>query len=163
MDLRQIWSFQCRPLPSLAVPGGGDRFGGDNRGDDISNGGNRHLTARELFMRRSCHGFFVWFFKNFQRMCCKKSIVFLYECSTIVIEFAVTSDNSEWFRTIRLIRDVVFLFLFPYNPRGCWKVHHSFRREKTFHERIMNGFGEQDIYNISIVYSRISIITIYYH
>ncbi|CAK8996323.1 unnamed protein product [Durusdinium trenchii] len=31
--------------------GGGDRFGGDNRGDDISNGGNRHLTARELFMR----------------------------------------------------------------------------------------------------------------
>ena len=76
MDLRQIWSFQCRPLPSLAVPGGGDRFGGDNRGDDISNGGNRHLTARELFMRRSCHWFVVWFFKNFQRMCCKKSIVF---------------------------------------------------------------------------------------
>jgi hypothetical protein len=30
------------------------------------------------------------------------------------------------------------------------------RQEKTFHERIMNGFGEQDIYNISIVYSRIS-------
>lgn len=36
---------------SLSFLGGGDRFGGDNRGDDISNGGNRHLTARELFMR----------------------------------------------------------------------------------------------------------------
>eukprot|EP00438_Fugacium_kawagutii_P010767 Skav218283 [mRNA] locus=scaffold2035:589603:594139:- [translate_table: standard] len=35
---------------------GGDRFGGDNRGDDISNGGNRHLTARELFMRPSGTG-----------------------------------------------------------------------------------------------------------
>ncbi|CAE7230371.1 cspA [Symbiodinium pilosum] len=31
--------------------GKGDRFGGDTRGDDISNGGNRHLTARELYMR----------------------------------------------------------------------------------------------------------------
>ena len=31
--------------------GKGDRFGGDTRGDDISNGGNRHLTARELFMK----------------------------------------------------------------------------------------------------------------
>ena len=31
--------------------GKGERFGGDNGGDDISNGGNRHLTARELFMK----------------------------------------------------------------------------------------------------------------
>eukprot|EP00931_Biecheleriopsis_adriatica_P018556 TRINITY_DN1296_c0_g1_i2.p1 TRINITY_DN1296_c0_g1~~TRINITY_DN1296_c0_g1_i2.p1 ORF type:complete len:222 (-),score=35.45 TRINITY_DN1296_c0_g1_i2:246-839(-) len=31
--------------------GGSGKFGGDTRGDDISNGGNRHLTARELFMR----------------------------------------------------------------------------------------------------------------
>mmetsp|Transcript_69832 Transcript_69832/g.141887 ORF Transcript_69832/g.141887 Transcript_69832/m.141887 type:complete len:180 (-) Transcript_69832:218-757(-) len=30
---------------------GNERFGGDSRGDDISNGGRDHLTARELYMR----------------------------------------------------------------------------------------------------------------
>jgi len=31
--------------------GGMQRFGGRNRGDDISEGGDRHVTARELFMQ----------------------------------------------------------------------------------------------------------------
>ena len=52
--------------PMTSPETGGDRFGGDNRGDDISNGGNRHLTARELFMRRgqgtgnTCRVILIW-------------------------------------------------------------------------------------------------------
>mmetsp|Transcript_47083 Transcript_47083/g.100798 ORF Transcript_47083/g.100798 Transcript_47083/m.100798 type:complete len:186 (+) Transcript_47083:63-620(+) len=40
-----------RDDPPARGGGKGERFGGDNRGDDISSGGKEHLTARELYMR----------------------------------------------------------------------------------------------------------------
>merc|ERR1712187_376793 len=33
--------------------GKGEKYGGRQKGDDISEGGNRHVTARELFMQGS--------------------------------------------------------------------------------------------------------------
>lgn len=36
--------------------GASEKFGGRNRGDDISEGGNRHVTARELYMKAQQSG-----------------------------------------------------------------------------------------------------------